>query len=103
MVVILVSTWSLLRDSFKMSIDAVPAGVDLQEVKKIMLGVHGVDKVGHVHIWPLSTTENALTAHVVLNPRLSFEEGLQVIQKMKHELLHHNIHHSTIEVDKVLE
>ena len=103
MIVILVSTWSLLRDSFKMSIDAVPAGVDLQEVKKIMLGVHGVDKVGHVHIWPLSTTENALTAHVVLNPRLSFEEGLQVIQKMKHELLHHNIHHSTIEVDKVLE
>lgn len=103
MVVILLSTWGLLRDSFKMSIDAVPAGVALEEIKQIILKVNGVEKVGHVHVWPLSTTENALTAHVALEDRLSFDERLNVVKEIKHELLHHNIHHSTIELSKELE
>ncbi len=98
MVVILISTWSLLRDSFKMSIDAVPTGVELQEIKKIILAVKGVKDVEHVHVWSLSTTENALTAHVAINNELSFEEKLLVVKEIKHELLHHNIHHSTIEL-----
>lgn len=100
MLVILFSTWSLLRDSFKMTIDAVPAGMNLQEIKAVILQTKGVKKVGHVHIWPLSTTENALTAHVVLNDQLHFEEMLAVVQNIKHELLHHRIHHSTIELEK---
>jgi cobalt-zinc-cadmium efflux system protein len=52
-----------------------------------------------MHIWPLSTTENALTAHVIIDDRLPFDEKLKVIQQLKHELLHHNIHHSTIELE----
>jgi cobalt-zinc-cadmium efflux system protein len=102
MIVILISTWALLRDSFKMTIDAVPSGIELEQIKKVILKVNGVQKVGHVHVWPLSTTENALTAHVVLNDQLDFEERLQVIKNIKHELQHHNIHHSTIELQKSL-
>jgi cobalt-zinc-cadmium efflux system protein len=102
MIVILISTWGLLRDSFKMTIDAVPSGIELEQIKKVILKVKGVQKVGHVHVWPLSTTENALTAHVVLNDQLDFEERLQVIKNIKHELQHHNIHHSTIELEKSL-
>ena len=98
MVVILISTWSLLRNSFKMTIDAVPSGIVLKEVKDIILNVRDVKKVEHVHIWPLSTTENALTAHVTLNEELSFDSKLKVIEDIKHQLLHHNIHHSTIEL-----
>jgi cobalt-zinc-cadmium efflux system protein len=97
MVVILVSTWGLLRDSFKMTIDAVPAGIVLEEVKRIMLKVPHVQQAGHVHVWPLSTTENALTAQVVLDPALSFDEKLQTIEQIKHALEHYNIQHSTIE------
>lgn len=100
MVVILISTWSLLRDSFKMSIDAVPAGIDLEKIKNVILNVEGVKRVEHVHVWPLSTTENALTAHVALNDTLSFEEKLKIVQNIKHELLHHNIQHSTIELEE---
>ena len=100
MVVILVSTWGLLRDSFKMTIDAVPAGIELDEIKKAIIGVPHVTAVHHVHVWPLSTTENALTAHVVLDDKISFEEKLRVVDEVKHELLHHNIHHSTIELRK---
>jgi cobalt-zinc-cadmium efflux system protein len=100
MIVILISTWGLLRDSFKMTIDAVPSGLQLEEIKQIILAVLHVKKVEHVHVWPLSTTENALTAHVVLDEGLSFDERLAVVQNIKHELLHHNIHHSTIELEK---
>lgn len=98
MVVIFISTWGLLRDSFKMTIDAVPAGVELDAIKQVMLQVPHVKTVSHVHVWPLSTTENALTAHVVINENLSFEEKLHVIAEIKHQLEHNNIHHSTIEL-----
>ncbi len=100
MLTIIVSAWRLLVDSFKMTIDAVPAGIDLPEVKNLILRVAGVKAVSHVHVWPLSTTENALTAHVAVDEVLSFDEKLKVISDIRHELLHHNIHHSTIELEK---
>lgn len=99
MIIILFSTWSLLTDSFKMSVDAVPAGIDLEEITKVMLGVKYIVNVHHIHIWPLSTTENALTAHVIIDSQLPFDEKLKVIRRLKHELMHHNIHHSTIELE----
>jgi cobalt-zinc-cadmium efflux system protein len=100
MLVILVSTWKLLSESFKMTIDAVPAGLELEHIKEIILRVKHVAAVGHVHVWPLSTTENALTAHVVLDHDLGFDSQLKVIEEIKHELLHHQVHHATIEMKK---
>jgi cobalt-zinc-cadmium efflux system protein len=97
MIVILISTWGLLRDSFKMTIDAVPAGITLEKIKSVIASVEHVREVHHVHVWAMSTTENALTAHVVIDEALSFDEKLKVIAEIKHQLQHHNIHHSTIE------
>lgn len=99
MFVILFSTWSLLRDSFKMSIDAVPAGIDINEIKKVMQETDQVASVHHIHIWPLSTTENALTAHVVVAENIGAANSKKVIENIRHELLHYNIHHSTIELE----
>jgi cobalt-zinc-cadmium efflux system protein len=98
MIVILIGTWDLLSESFKMTIDAVPEGIELQHVKDLILKVPSVKSVDHVHVWPLSTTENALTAHVVIETSLSFEQKIKVVEEIKHELLHHNIHHCTIEL-----
>ena len=98
-IVILISTWGLLKDSFKMSVDAVPSGMELEEIKSVITGVKEVTSVHHVHVWAMSTTENALTAHVCISDALSFEEKLDVIHAIKHELEHHNIKHSTIELD----
>jgi len=103
MIIILITAWGLLRDSFKMTIDAVPSGIELENIKKIILQIDHVKQVGHVHVWPLSTTENALTAHVALDEQLTFDEKLNVIDDIRHELLHHNIHHSTIELQKFVE
>jgi cobalt-zinc-cadmium efflux system protein len=63
--VIVWTTWSLLRDSLAMSVDAVPASIDPQAVRSYLASCAGVAVVHDLHIWPLSTTENALTAHLV--------------------------------------
>jgi cobalt-zinc-cadmium efflux system protein len=97
--VILVSTWSLLRESFRLSVDAVPQDLELNAIRALMEGIAGVRRVHHIHIWAMSTTENALTAHVVLDDALSFEEKMQAVSRLKDALAHENVAHSTIEID----
>jgi cobalt-zinc-cadmium efflux system protein len=63
--VILVSTWSLLKDSVDLAIDAVPSGIDLEAVEAYLNRLPGVEGTHDLHIWGLSTTEAALTAHLV--------------------------------------
>ncbi len=64
--VIVAGTWGLLRDSFNLAVDAVPAGIEVGRVRDYLAGLPAVVDVHHVHIWALSTSEAALTAHVVL-------------------------------------
>lgn len=102
MIVILIGTWSLLSDSFQMSVDAVPPDIDMNEIKNVIVSQPGILEVHHVHIWALSTTENALTAHISLSESLSFDEKMVLVKKLKHELMHHSINHSTIEIEAEL-
>ena len=95
-VVILVSTWSLLTESLRMSTDAVPEGFDVEEITKKLEAQEGVLNVHHVHIWPISTTETALTAHVVI-PESSMLES--VTDRLKDFLDSLGIHHSTLELE----
>ncbi len=64
-VVIALGTWGLLKDSVAMAIDAVPPGIDRDEVFSHLQGLEGVKEVHDLHIWPLSTTSTALTVHLV--------------------------------------
>ena len=64
-VVIVAGTWGLLRDSVNLALDAVPAGIDRQAVESYLAGLSGVTEVHDLHIWGMSTTETALTAHLV--------------------------------------
>ena len=63
-VVILYSTWGLLHDSLRLSLDGVPVDINLDEIKGVLLRNEGVEDVHHLHIWGISTTQNALTAHM---------------------------------------
>lgn len=63
--VIVAGTWSLLRESLQLSLDAVPAGIDHAGVQHYLSGLPGITEVHDLHIWGLSTTESALTAHLV--------------------------------------
>ena len=62
--VILIGTWGLLKDSVNLAIDAAPRGVDVEAVRDVLLGLPGVTAVHDLHVWGLSTTETALTAHL---------------------------------------
>jgi cobalt-zinc-cadmium efflux system protein len=99
LLVILMGTWSLLTGSLRLALDAVPADLTTQKIEQLVLGIAGVTQVHHTHIWAMSTTENALTTHVVLDDRLAFDEKMKLIHHIKHELLHNNIHHATIELE----
>jgi cobalt-zinc-cadmium efflux system protein len=98
-IVILFSTWQLLRDSLRLSLDGVPEGIELKKIRDRIDRIEGVKDFHHIHIWAISTTENALTAHLVVAPnsKMSFIEDLK--HKIKHELLHQNIQHATLEIE----
>ncbi len=64
--VILLATWQLLRESVDMAVDAVPAHIDPVQVQDYLTGLNGVDELHDLHIWAMSTTETALTAHLVM-------------------------------------
>ena len=99
-IVILLSTWRLLKDSLRLSLDGVPSNIQLEDVRAAALGIPGVKDFHHIHIWAISTTENALTAHLVLPRAASIDEERIIKGKLKHELLHKNIRHITIETER---
>jgi len=62
--VILIGTWGLLKDSVNLALDAAPRGVDVDAIRAAFLSLPGVTAVHDLHVWGLSTTETALTAHL---------------------------------------
>lgn len=94
--VILASTWKLLSESFRMSIDAVPQNIDVDKIISVMCAQTGVADVHHIHIWAVSTTEVALTAHVVISDLGDME---QVKASLKKALIENGISHSTLEIE----
>jgi len=96
---ILLSTWKLLKESLRLSLDGVPADMNLQEVKDAAKKISGILDIHHVHLWGMSTTENALTAHIVIDANASLEDAEKIKHDFKHELKHMNIQHVTLEIE----
>jgi cobalt-zinc-cadmium efflux system protein len=97
--VIIASTWSLLKDSLRLSLDGVPENVETEKIKQEILQTKGVKGLHHIHIWAISTTQNALTGHLVVDDNLTNQEITQLKKSIKHELEHLNIHHTTLETE----
>ncbi|MGV3709708.1 MAG: cation diffusion facilitator family transporter [Gemmatimonas sp.] len=95
---ILWSAWQLALDSFNLAVDAVPRGIDSRAVKERLLPLDGVSDVHHLHIWALSTTEVALTAHLVR----PCEGGEDAVLNAANEVLDHEfgIGHATLQFER---
>ncbi len=92
--VILVSTWELLSDSLRLAVDGMPDGIDRQEIERLLADDNHVIESHHLHIWAISTTETALTAHIVLDDLAHWP---QVAERIRHTLAEHGIAHATLE------
>ncbi len=95
-IVILRGTWSLLTDSLRLEMDGVPKEIDLEKIKQELMKAKGVLDVHHIHVWALSTTDNALTAHLVIDPK-SAQSFDNIKHDLRHRLEHLSITHSTFE------
>ncbi|MDE6147143.1 MAG: cation diffusion facilitator family transporter [Bacteroidales bacterium] len=95
-IVILVSTWSLLKDSVRLALDAAPEQFDVNEITAMMNAERGVEEVHHVHIWAISTTEYAITAHIVIHDASVMTEVKERLKKLLGEA---GIAHSTLEFE----
>jgi cobalt-zinc-cadmium efflux system protein len=95
-VVVLFSTWRLFKDSAIAIMDGVPASVNSDEIKNHLLEVEGVLNIHHLHIWGMSTNENALTALILINDTKRLPE---IKRSLKSELEEHHIKHSTLEFE----
>ena len=95
-VVILASTWHLLSASLRLSLDGIPEDIDPDEIERKILQVPHVESLHHVHIWALSTEENALTAHIVGDRPENIDEAKHAIREV---LAANDIAHATLEME----
>jgi cobalt-zinc-cadmium efflux system protein len=96
--VIVIGTWGLLKESFNLSVDAVPRGIELKQVENYLRSLNGVQDVHDLHIWAMSTTETALTVHLII-PDGNNDDFF--LKKVCSELAYKfGIGHSTIQIEK---
>ncbi len=96
-VVILWSTWSLLKDSTKLSLDAVPDSINIKNINEYFENLEEITNFHHLHIWALSTTETALTVHLTKKEEVSNDSLLQMVNSELRSKF--NIPHATIQIE----
>jgi cobalt-zinc-cadmium efflux system protein len=99
-VIIIVILWGTIRlfiDSVNLALDAVPKDIDLEEVNSYLLSVEGVEDVHDLHIWAMSTTENALSAHLLVPVPTGDQFLIDIQNTLSREF---NIDHVTIQIEK---
>ena len=97
-VVIFWSTWGLLRDSLNLAIDAVPRGLDPEEIRNWLSAQPGVEGMHDLHIWPISTTNTALTAHLLMPDPPANDEFLHNLAQQLQERF--KISHATFQIER---
>jgi len=96
--VILLSTWGLLRDSLNLAVDAVPRNVDPDAVREFLSSLPGVRAIHDLHIWAMSTTDTALTAHIVMDAFPDSDRYLDDVARVLQERFF--INHPTIQLER---
>lgn len=97
-VVVVWTGWGVLRDAIKLSLNAVPKSIPLEEVQTYLKKLEGVTRIHDLHVWPLSTSETALTGHLVM-PNAVCDDAF--LHRVGHELKDKfGIGHTTLQIEK---
>lgn len=99
MAIVIYGTWGLLKESLRLSLDAVPSNVNIEQIKEQIVKTKGVKDINHIHIWAMSTTRNAMTAHLILEDDLTENQIADLKSNLRHQLEHLNIQHATLETE----
>lgn len=94
--IILASTWKLLKESLYLSLDAVPLNINMKQIESSLSDIPGLEEWHHLHVWAVSTTENAATVHAVIKDLKDMEN---VKQALKQALREKGIRHVTVECE----
>lgn len=97
-VIIVISTWGLLKGSVRLSLDGVPVNIDYRQIEQILASAPDVESFHHLHIWALSTTKTALTVHIVV---AQVEKMDQVKCELKKRLYAAGVQHATLEFETI--
>lgn len=97
--VVLFSTWGLLKESIRLTLDGVPKNVDAEKIKEILLHNDKIESFHDLHIWALGSSQNALTVHIIIKENLGIDELVEIKNLIKEQLSRENIWHATIEID----
>lgn len=98
-IVILIGTWGLLKESLKLALDGVPKDIDIENIKTNAAKIEGIQDLHHIHVWAMSTTENAMTAHLVVDKSKDPDQITAIKNDLKHTLQHMDIQHITLETE----
>ncbi|HYR07293.1 MAG TPA: cation diffusion facilitator family transporter [Longimicrobium sp.] len=99
-VLVLYSSWHLLRESINVLLEATPGHIDLEAVRGAMLGVDGVEEVHDLHVWTITSGMEAMSGHVVVGDRVERRQSGDILSDL-HDVLHDRfgLHHLTIQIE----
>jgi cobalt-zinc-cadmium efflux system protein len=97
---VLPRTWTLFKESLNILLEGVPRGLALDDIRKTLLGIPGVSATHELHVWAISSGNNSLTAHLVVDPTIRTEQQIlaDVHQQLREKF---NISHTTIQIETV--
>ncbi len=90
------STWGLFRESIRLSLQAVPSSIDIDQVNAYLINTPNVIAIHDLHVWPISTTETALTCHFVVHSSFDSSSLTAIVEELDHRF---KINHSTIQLE----
>ncbi|MDB5085748.1 MAG: cation diffusion facilitator family transporter [Bacilli bacterium] len=101
MIALLIGTgaWNILRGALTILMDASPPDVNMNQLIQTILTAEGILEIHDLHVWSLSSHQNALSCHVVIDGRRTVEECQTVLRNLEHELLHLGVGHTTIQIE----
>lgn len=98
-IIILIMTVKILRKSIYMAVDGVPEGIDIDEIERALTKINGIEDIHHTHIWAISTSESAITAHIVVESSISINDLEVLKNEIRKTLMTFRIVHSTLEFE----
>lgn len=98
-VLVLVSGWRVTKDAVHVLMEGTPKNVDLDDIINIMENAKGIKSIHDLHVWSITSGQNALSCHAVVDGDLSVHESQDLLRKIEHDLEHKGVGHVTIQME----